>query len=106
MSEKVTYRDMEQFLTNELHFKAHDVSGSHTTFRREGTKTIIVLNPWYKVLPKRQLAYVRQMVVQNGLMSKSKFDDELRRLQKLHFQTSPSTTGTFKSNGQPSGNAN
>lgn len=90
MPETITYRDMEQFLTNELHFKAHDVAGSHTTFRREGTKTIIVLNPWYKVLPKRQLAYVRQMLVQNGLMSKSKFDKKLRDLEKRYLQVRPS----------------
>ncbi|MGB0386595.1 MAG: hypothetical protein ACPGWR_17435 [Ardenticatenaceae bacterium] len=74
MPESMTYSDMERFLTQELHFQTQNIPGSHTIFKQPNTDLIIVLNPWYKVLPKRQLAYVRQMLAANGIMSKSQFN--------------------------------
>jgi len=65
---------MERFLTQELHFQAQNIPDSHTIFRYPGTNLMIVLNPWYKVLPKRQLVYVRQMLAAHGIMSKRKFN--------------------------------
>ena len=80
MPESMTYSDMERFLTQDLHFQAHNIPGSHTIFKQPNTDLIIVLNPWYKVLPKRQLAYVRQMLAANGIMSKNQFNQLAARL--------------------------
>ena len=80
MPESMTYSDMERFLTQELHFQAKNIPGSHTIFKQPNTDLIIVLNPWYKVLPKRQLAYVRQMLAANGIMSKDQFNELAARV--------------------------
>ena len=103
MSETVTYRDIEQFLTKELHFKAHHITGSHTNFKRVRTDVVIVLNPWYEVLPQRQIAYIRQMLSQNGIMSEHKFDEELHHFRSSSPQASLQNSNTIKTNGQ-SGN--
>ena len=80
MPENTSYSDMERFLTQELHFQAQNIPGSHTIFKLPNTDLIIVLNPWYKVLPKRQLLYVRQMLAANGIMSKNQFNQTVARL--------------------------
>lgn len=100
MSEIVTYRDIEQFLTKELHFKAHHVTGSHTNFKRTGTDIVIVLNPWYEVLPQRQLAYIRQMLSQNGILSENKFDEKLHHFRSSNPQVSLQNSKIIKANGQ------
>lgn len=102
MSETVTYRDIEQFLTKELHFKAHHITGSHTNFKRTGTDIVIVLNPWYEVLPQRQIAYIRQMLSQNGIISEHKFDEQLHHFRSPNPQVSLQNSTIVKANGQSS----
>ena len=87
MCEAVTYQEIEQFLTKELHFQVSHVTGSHTNFNRPGTDIVIALNPWYEVLPQRQIAYVRQMLAQNGILSEQKFDEKLHRFRSSTMQT-------------------
>jgi hypothetical protein len=86
MSKAVTYREIEQFLTKELHFQADYITGSHTNFNRPGTDIVIALNPWYEVLPQRQIAYIRQMLSQNGILSEQKFDEKLHRFRSSTMQ--------------------
>jgi hypothetical protein len=104
MSETVTYRDIEQFLTKEVHFKVHHIAGSHTNFKRAGTDIVIVLNPWYEVLPQRQIAYIRQMLSQNGILSEQKFDEKLHHFGSSNPQVSLQNSNSVKANGQ-SGNS-
>lgn len=87
MSSAVTYQEIEQFLTKELHFQANYITGSHTNFKRPGTDVVIALNPWYKVLPQRQVAYIRQMLSQNGILSEQKFDEKLHQFRSSIMQS-------------------
>jgi hypothetical protein len=100
MSETVTYRDIEQFLTKELHFKAHHIMGSHTNFKRAGTDVVIVLNPWYEILPQRQIAYIRQMLSQNGILSEHNFDEKLHDFRSFNPQVALRNSAITKVNGQ------
>jgi hypothetical protein len=92
MSNAVTYQEIEQFLTKELHFQASYITGSHTNFNRPGTDIIIALNPWYEVLPQRQIAYIRQMLAQHGILSEQKFDKKLHRFRSSTMQAALQST--------------